>query len=94
MSKLKQLSNEDLSAISEFFGEALEKEVAKKTSIKELEDIDLGIVIDYEDNQLDVSVDLDISFDELSNVNQELLSVAIDEAYLKLDSFIFDNYMD
>ena len=94
MSKLKQLSNEDLSAISEFFGEALEKEVAKKTSIKELEDIDLGIVIDYEDNQLDVSVDLDISFDELSNVNQELLSVAIDEAYLKLYSFIFDNYMD
>ena len=41
MSKLKKLSDEDLSIISNEFGLILEKEVSKVISTKELEDLDL-----------------------------------------------------
>ena len=92
MSKLKVLTNEDLSTISDDFGEILEREVSKTISTKELEDLDLDIVLNYENEQLDVDVDVGVLFDELSQINQEQISKAIDEAYLKFDSYIDDNY--
>ena len=92
MSKLKNLTSEDISSISEFFGDTLEKEISKKISFKEIDDITIDFSINYDDNQLDVDVDLDLSFDELSNIDQELLDAAIDNAYSKLDSFIDNNY--
>ncbi|MEE0940027.1 DUF3194 domain-containing protein [Methanobrevibacter sp.] len=92
MSKLKVLTNEDLSKISDDFGEILEREVSKTISTKELEDLDLDIVINYENEQLDVDVDVGVLFDELSQINQDQISKAIDEAYLKFDSYIDDNY--
>ena len=91
---LKQLTDDDLAFISDRFGEILNTEIAKKIPLKELEDLDLDIVIDYQDKQLDVSVDAGIAFDELSNINQESLNKAIDEAYLKFDDFIESNYME
>ena len=92
MSKLKVLTNEDLSKISDDFGEILEREVSKAISTKELEDLDLDIVLNYENEQLDVDVDVGVLFDELSQINQDQISTAIDEAYLKFDSYIDDNY--
>ena len=92
MSKLKQLTTEDLSNISNDFGEILEREVSKVISTKELEDLDLDIVLNYEDNQLDVDVDVGVIFDELSEINQDQIAKAIDEAYLKFDSYIDENY--
>ena len=92
MSKLKVLTNEDLSKISDDFGEILEREISKTISTKELEDLDLDIVLNYENEQLDVDVDVGVLFDELSQINQEQISKAIDEAYLKFDSYIDDNY--
>ena len=92
MSKLKVLSNDDLSTISDAFGEILEQEVSKAISTKELEDLDLDIVLNYENEQLDVDVDVGVLFDELSQINQDQISKAIDEAYLKFDSYIDDNY--
>ena len=92
MSKLKVLTNEDLSKISDDFGEILEREVSKTISTKELEDLDLDIVLNYENEQLDVDVDVGVLFDELSQINQEQISKAIDEAYLKFDSYIDENY--
>ena len=92
MSKLKVLTNEDLSKISDDFGEILEREVSKTISTKELEDLDLDIVLNYENEQLDVDVDVGVLFDELSQINQEQISKAIDEAYLKFDSYINENY--
>ncbi|WP_410319563.1 DUF3194 domain-containing protein [Methanobrevibacter sp.] len=92
MSKLKVLTNEDLSKISDDFGEILEREVSKTISTKELEDLDLDIVLNYENEQLDVDVDVGVLFDELSQINQDQISKAIDEAYLKFDSYIDDNY--
>ena len=56
MSKLKVLTNEDLSKISDDFGEILEREVSKTVSTKELEDLDLDIVLNYENEQLDGDV--------------------------------------
>ena len=92
MSKLKVLTNEDLSKISDDFGEILENEVSKSISVKELEDLDLDIVISYDNEQLDVDVDVGVLFDELSKINQDQISKAIDEAYVKFDSYIDENF--
>ena len=94
MSKLKKLSSQDLNTISTDFGEILEVEVSKVISTKELEDLDLDIELNYENNQLDVDVDLGVSFDELSEINQDMLKEAVDEAYLKFDSYIDDNFRE
>ena len=92
MSKLKQLTPEDLAVISDSFGEILEGEISKALPAKEIEDLDLDIVFNYENSQLDVDVDVGVSFDELSEINQDQISQAIDEAYLKFDSYIDENF--
>ena len=94
MSKLKKLSSDDLTTISEDFGEILEKEVSRVISVKELEDLNLDITINYENAQLDVDVDLGVDFDELSEIDQNLLMEAVDEAYLKFESYIDDNFRE
>ncbi|WP_407412680.1 DUF3194 domain-containing protein [Methanobrevibacter sp.] len=94
MSKLKLLTQDDLATISDDFGEILEREVSKALPSKEIEDLDLDIVLSYEDEQLDVDVDVGVSFDELSQISQDQISKAIDEAYLKFDSYIDDNFRE
>ena len=94
MSKLKILTQDDLATISDDFGEILEREVSKALPAKEIEDLDLDIVLSYEDEQLDVDVDVGVSFDELSEINQDQISKAIDEAYLKFDSYIDENFRE
>lgn len=90
MSKLKKLSSADLATISDDFGEILEIEVSKAISTKELDDLD--IIVSYENNQLDVDVDVGVTFDKLSEITQDQVAGAIDEAYLKFDSYIDENY--
>ena len=92
MSKLKVLTQDDLATISDDFGEILESEVSKALPAKEIEDLDLDILLNYEDNQLDVDVDVGVSFDELSEITKEQIADAIDNAYLRFDSYIDDNY--
>ena len=94
MSKLKKLSDDDLATISYDFGEILEREVSRVISTKELEDLDLDITINYDGTQLDVDVDLGVLFDELSEINQDSLNEAVDEAYLKFDSYIDENFRE
>lgn len=94
MSNLKKLSDDDLATISYDFGEILEREVSRVISTKELEDLDLDITINYDGTQLDVDVDLGVLFDELSEINQDSLNEAVDEAYLKFDSYIDDNFRE
>ena len=94
MSKLKVLTPEDLETISDDFGEILEREVSKSMSMKELEDLDLDIVLSYENEQLDVDVDLGVMFDELSEITQDQVTQAIDEAYNKFDSYIDENFRE
>ena len=94
MSKLKVLSQDDLATISDDFGEILEREVSKALPSKEIEDLDLDIVLSYEDVQLDVDVDVGVSFDELSDINKNQIAKAIDEAYLKFDSYIDENFRE
>ncbi len=94
MSKLKILSQDDLSTISDDFGEILEREVSKNISTKEIEDLDLDIIINYENNQLDVDIDVGVLFDELSEINQDQIMKSIDDAYLKFDSYIDENFRE
>ncbi len=94
MSKLKKLTQDDLATISDDFGEILEREVSKNISTKEIEDLDLDIVINYENDQLDVDVDVGVLFDELSEISQEQIMKSIDDAYLKFDSYIDENFRE
>ena len=94
MSKLKVLTQEDLETISDDFGEILEREVSKSMSMKELEDLDLDIVLSYENEQLDVDVDVGVMFDELSEITQDQVTQAIDEAYIKFDAYIDENFRE
>ncbi len=93
MSKLKVLTRDDLTKISDDFGEILESEISKALPSKEIEDLDLDIVLSYENNQLDVDVDVGVSFDELSEISREQIVLAIDEAYLRFDSYIDEYFM-
>ena len=54
--------------------------------------MDLDITINYENDLLDVDVDVGVLFDELSQINQDQIIQAIDEAYLKFDSYIDENF--
>jgi len=92
MSKLKILTQDDLAIISDDFGEILEREVSKALPAKEIEDLDLDIVLSYEDRQLDVDVDVGVSFDELSEITQDQIAEAIDAAYVRFDSYIDENF--
>ena len=92
MSKLKVLSQDDLARISDEFGEILENEGSKSLPSKEMEDLDLDIVLNYENEQLDVDVDVGVLFDELSEITQDQVMKAIDAAYLKFDSYIDGNF--
>jgi sugar-specific transcriptional regulator TrmB len=94
MSKLKKLSPDDLSKISDDFGEILEREVSKNISTKEIEDLDLDITLNYENDQLDVDVDVGVIFDEISEISQDQIMKSIDEAYLKFDSYIDENFRE
>lgn len=92
MSKLKVLSQDDLATISDAFGGILESEISKALPSKEIEDLDLDILLNYENEQLDVDVDVGVLFDELSEITQDQVAQAIDEAYVKFDSYIDDNF--
>ena len=54
--------------------------------------MDLDIFVSYENNQLDVDVDVGVTIDKLSEITQDQVAGAIDEAYLKFDSYIDENY--
>ena len=91
MSKLKILSQDDLATISDAFGEILQGEISKALPSKEIEDLDLDILLNYENKQLDVDVDVGVLFDELSEITQDQVAQAIDEAYVKFDSYNDEN---
>ena len=94
MSKLKKLSDDDLAVICDDFGDILNSEISKSLPSKEIEDLDLDIRIDYDNEQLDVDVNVGVSFDALSEITQNQVSKAIDEAYLRFDSYIDENFRD
>ena len=97
VSKLKKLSEDDLDDISDFFADIIEKKIsASVKSQKEILTMDVNIKIDYNDEneKLDIDVDVDIDTDELSNLSDERIDKAIDDAYLELDEYINENYRE
>ena len=44
--------------------------------------------------QLDVFVDVDILFDELTDISEDSLNQAIDQAYVRLDEYIDEKFRD
>ena len=76
VSKLKELSEDDLEDISNFLSETIEKKIqASVKSQKEILDMDVSIEIN-----------------ELSDLSNERIDEVIDESYLELDEYINENY--
>ena len=91
VSKLKELSEDDLEDISNFLSETIEKKIqASVKSQKEILDMDVSIEISYpdENGELDVDASIEIDTDELSDLSNERIDEIIDESYLELDEYI------
>ena len=95
VSKLKELSEDDLEDISNFLSETIEKKIqASVNSQKEILDMDVSIEITYpdENGELDVDASIEIDTDELSDLSNERIDEVIDESYLELDEYINEHY--
>lgn len=95
VSKLKELSEDDLEDISNFLSETIVKKISSSVkSQKEILDMDVSIEITYpdENGELDVDASIEIDTDELSNLSSERIDEVIDESYLELDEYINEHY--
>lgn len=95
VSKLKELSEDDLEDISNFLSETIVKKISSSVkSQKEILDMDVSIEIYYpnENGELDVDASVEIDIDELSNLSDEIIDEVIDESYLELDEYINEHY--
>lgn len=94
LKKLKELTQEDLNDISEYFSHISNNQILFNIPSKEISDLDIYIDVKYENRKLDVDIDVDIQLDEFSNAEDKDIDLAIKEAYLKLDEFIDENYRE
>lgn len=95
VSKLKELSEDDLEDISNFLSETIVKKISSSVrSQKEILDMDVSIEIDYpnENGELDVDASVEIDMDELSDLSDEIIDEVIDGSYLELDEYINEHY--
>ncbi|MCI5737739.1 MAG: DUF3194 domain-containing protein [Methanobrevibacter ruminantium] len=95
VSKLKELSEDDLEDISNFLSETIVKKISSSVrSQKEILDMDVSIEIDYpnENGELDVDASVEIGIDELSDLSDEIIDEVIDGSYLELDEYINEHY--
>ena len=95
VSKLKELSEDDLEDISNFLSETIVKKISSSVkSQKEILDMDVSIEITYpdENGELDVAASIEIDADELSDLSNERIDEVIEESYLELDEYINENY--
>ena len=95
VSKLKELSEDDLEEISNFLSETIVKKISSSVkSQKEILDMDVSIEITYpdENGELDVAASIEIDADELSDLSNERIDEVIDESYIELDEYINENY--
>lgn len=93
MSKLNNLTTDDLEHISEFISTQVNEYLFEKISIKEIIDLDIHVENSYENEQLDVDVSVDLELDDLSKVNEDdIIQDAIDYALENLDLFLDENY--
>lgn len=92
MSKLKNLSREDLVVISDFVSSSAYNFILKYCSKKEINDLDIQVELSYDD-ELDVDILIDLSFDDLTKSKSNIANDAIDFTLKELDLFLNNNYM-
>ena len=95
VSKLKELSEDDLEDISNFLSEIIVRKIQSSVkSQKEILDMDVSIEINYPDKngELDVDASIEIDADELSDLSNERIDEVINESYLELDEYINEHY--
>ncbi|MDI6645142.1 MAG: DUF3194 domain-containing protein [Methanobacteriaceae archaeon] len=91
MNKLKKLSSDDLSQISDFAVTSAQNFVYKRISKKEIIDLDINAQITYED-ELDVDIRIEFILDDLCSADEGLADAAVEYAMKKLEKYLDDHY--
>lgn len=94
MSKLRKLSQSDLEAITEFLTTTAENKLSKYVTSKEVIDQCVLTDISYENEELNVDLDIDVAVDALSNLSQDNVQEVIDDSYKILDEYIDENFRE
>ncbi|AGN16799.1 MAG: DUF3194 domain-containing protein [Methanobrevibacter boviskoreani] len=94
MRKLKELTQDDLDAITYFLTNTAENKLSQHVSSKEVIDQSILTDISYENEELNVDLKINVDVDALSNLSQEDIQNVVDESYEKLDVFIDENYRE
>lgn len=91
MSNLKNLSKEDLLVISDFISSSAHNFIFNHCSKKEIDDLNIQVEVLY-DNELDIDILIDLSFDDLTKDKSNIANDAINFALYELDLFLDNNY--
>ncbi|MGN1363528.1 MAG: DUF3194 domain-containing protein [Methanobrevibacter sp.] len=94
MSKLRKLSQSDLEAITKFLTTTAENKLSRYVSSKEVIDQCVLTDISYENEELNVDLDIDVAVDALSNLSQDDVQEVIDDSYKILDEYIDENFRE
>ncbi len=91
MNKLKKLSQEDLSKISDFAVSTAQNFIFDRVSKKEIIDLDLNTHITYEE-ELNVDIQIELSLDDLCSIDEGIADAAVEYAIKELEKYLDENY--
>jgi len=84
---LKKLTKEDSVKIADLLSTTIEKFIFSRIPKKEIRDLDITIILDYEKG-LDVNISIELTSHEFSKIEPGIVEEAINLAYKKLDQHL------
>ncbi|MDR2874044.1 MAG: DUF3194 domain-containing protein [Methanobrevibacter sp.] len=93
MKKLKKLDDDALEEIGNFLYDEIFKFVSSKISPKEINDIDIDLEISFQET-LDISYDVSLDIDELSEYKSNIITEAIDKSFELLESYLDEHFRE
>ncbi|MDI9624781.1 MAG: DUF3194 domain-containing protein [Methanothermobacter sp.] len=84
---MKKLTKKDSEIISNLLSTTIENFIFSKIPKKEIRDLDITIILDYEEG-LDVDISIELILNDFSKSDPRIVEEAINLAYEKLDQHI------
>lgn len=84
---MKKLTKEDSVKIADLLSTTIEKFIFSRIPKKEIRDLDITIILDYEKG-LDVNISIELTSHEFSKIEPGIVEEAINLAYKKLDQHL------
>lgn len=91
MNKLKKLSPDDLSQISDYAVSSAQNFIFDRLSKKEIIDLDITTQISYED-ELDVDIQIELVLDDLCSADEGIADAAVEYSINELERYLNENY--